>query len=91
MLPDHLEGNPNLVINQEDSSQTLDLYNWLDDLSKIKDAFGVEATSVSVTICSCLHLVESFLISGCLRTCLTISGLKASKICLGLCCTIRRH
>jgi hypothetical protein len=36
-------GNPNSIEDQVDLPQTLDLYNWLDDLCQIKDAFGVEA------------------------------------------------
>jgi len=49
-------GNSDQAINQADSSQTVDLYNWLDDLSKIKDAFGVEAGSVSFF--STIHVCE---------------------------------
>ena len=42
--------------NQVDLPQTLDLYNWLDDLTQIKDALGVEAGYVSLTSPSVGHV-----------------------------------
>ncbi|KAH6664879.1 hypothetical protein B0J14DRAFT_569393 [Halenospora varia] len=35
--------NPTSLVDQGNLSQTMDLYNWLDDLCQIKDALGVEA------------------------------------------------